>query len=145
MFNDLLRRLTAPHPAPLPELDGRLALGAMLVRVAKSDGSYAVEEIQRIDRILAQTYELNPVEAARLRADSERLETVAPEDGRFTDAVRACTDKEDREAILVELWQVILADGVERIEEDTYLHRAAERLGLDEAAIERAHKEAAQG
>ena len=34
MLSDLLRRLTAPAPQHLPETDARIALGALLVRVA---------------------------------------------------------------------------------------------------------------
>ena len=52
MFAEFLRRLTAPAPEPLPDSDARLALSALLVRIAKSDGIYAAEEIRHIDRIL---------------------------------------------------------------------------------------------
>jgi len=138
MFADLIARLTAPRPTALPELDARRALAALLVRVAKSDGAYAVEEIQRIDRILAQSFAMNAVQAARLRAEAERLEHVAPEDGRFTAAVREAIAAEDREAVLAGLWHVVRADGAESAEELGYVHRAAERLGLDAAAEERA-------
>ena len=74
MFGDLLRRLTAPEPEPLHDMDARLALAALLVRLAKADDDYAVEEIRRIDRIIASRYGLNPVDAAKLRADAEDLE-----------------------------------------------------------------------
>ena len=50
MFADLLRRITAPDPDQLPDPDARLALTALLVRVAKSDGDYAVEEKERISK-----------------------------------------------------------------------------------------------
>lgn len=139
MFSDLLRRLTAPKPVPLPELDGRLALGALLVRVAKSDHNYAVEEIGRIDRILARTYDLNPVEAAKMRADCERLEHAAPDGAEFAASVRASVPREDRAAVLVALWRVALADGVEKPEESEMLARVADRLGLDTATATEAH------
>ena len=51
MFTDLIRRLTAPEPEPLPDPDARLALGAMLVRIARSDGDYADVEIAQIDKL----------------------------------------------------------------------------------------------
>ena len=53
MFTDLLRRLAAPEAGRLPEPDARLALAALLVRVARSDGSYDAGEVARIDRIVA--------------------------------------------------------------------------------------------
>ena len=37
MFADFLRRLAGPQPAPLPDADARLALTALLVRVARAD------------------------------------------------------------------------------------------------------------
>ncbi len=131
MIADLLRRLTHPRPKPLPPLDARLALGAMLVRVAKSDGNYAVEEISRIDRILARTFRLNVVEAAKLRAQAERVEHDAPDDDAFAAAICQTVDEVTREAVLAALWQVALADGVPKPAEDAYLAAMADRLGID--------------
>lgn len=143
MFTDLLNRLFHTEPVPLPELDGRHAMAGLLVRTAKTDRTYAVEEIRRIDRILAVTYGLNPVEAARLRAESEKLEAHAPEDGRFAAAVCDRLDAEHREAVLVAMWRVAFADGIEKDEEVAYLDRAGERLGLDAEAAARARAAAA--
>ncbi|MFV0360550.1 TerB family tellurite resistance protein [Tropicimonas sp.] len=142
MFTQLLNRLFSPHPVPLPELDIRHALAGLLVRTAKTDGSYHFEEIRRIDRILAATFDLNPVEAARLRAGSERLEAQAPEDGRFARAVRERVETGRRIAVLAAMWRVALSDGVERAEEHAYLDRAAARLGLDEDEAARAREAA---
>lgn len=144
MFTDLLNRLFQTDPAPLPELDGRRATAALLVRTAKADGEYHFEEIQRIDRILAATYDLNPVQAAQLRAESERLEAQAPEDGRFAAKVRERLDREHREAVLVAMWRVAMADGVGLEPEEAYLSRAANRLGLDQDVARRARAAAEQ-
>lgn len=138
MFTELLNRLFHPDPVPLPELDSRHAMAGLLVRTAKTDGNYAFEEIRRIDRILAATYGLNPVQAARLRAESEKLEAQAPEDGRFAAAVCDKLDPEHREAVLVAMWRVALSDGSGKTEEVEYLDRAARKFGLDEAASQRA-------
>lgn len=139
MFSELIARLTHPRPAPLPPLDGRLALAALLVRVAKSDENYAVEEIRRIDRILARSFSLNPVEAAQMRAKAERLEHVAPEDDAFAAAVCETVRQEDREQVVSALWQVAQADGHETPQELAYVHRVAEALGLSPEAEHRAH------
>ena len=53
MFADFLKRLTAPAPTQLPETDARLALTALLVRVARTDGEYDADEKARIDTITA--------------------------------------------------------------------------------------------
>lgn len=144
MLADLLRRLTQPKPKPLPELDARLALGALMVQVAKSDGSYVVEEISRIDRILARTFALNPVEAAKLRAGAERLEHDAPDVDAFSAAICQTVEQETREAVLAALWQVALADGVRRPEEDSFLASMADRLGIDADHVAEARATAAE-
>ena len=58
MFGQFLSNLLAPEPQPLPEGDARLALAALLVRVARSDRSYSEVEMTRITRILATRYDL---------------------------------------------------------------------------------------
>ena len=53
MFADFLKRLTSPETEPLPDEDARLALSALLVRIARSDHDYSAGEKERIDRINA--------------------------------------------------------------------------------------------
>ena len=54
----MLERLTAffGNPAgyhtPLPDADAQHALGALLVRAAKADNTYLVEEIAQIDKLV---------------------------------------------------------------------------------------------
>ena len=100
MFGDFLRRLTQPDPAALPDTDARLALTALLVRVARTDGDYAPTEKANIDRIIAARYELNNSDAAALRCDAETLESEAPDTVRFTRAIKAAVPYEDRVAVI---------------------------------------------
>ena len=58
MFAEFIKRLTQPDPAQLPDGDARLALTALLVRIAKSDNEYAPSERARIDQIIAKRYAL---------------------------------------------------------------------------------------
>lgn len=144
MITDVLSRLFSRQPAPLPELDTRLALAALLVRAAKADGTYAVQEIGKIDRILAKTFALNPVEAAKMRATAEKLEHAAPDDDKFADAICASVDQATREGVLAALWQVALADGHRRPEEESFFQHAAAHFDVDAEAMARA-REAATG
>ena len=98
MFADFLRRLTAPAPDQMPDTDARLALGALLVRLARTDGDYAPEEMARIDRILAERYGL--ADPAALRAQCEALEAEAPDTVRFTRAIKAAVPYVDRRAVI---------------------------------------------
>ena len=130
MFADLLKRLTAPEPVQVPDTDARLALGALLVRIARSDGDYAQEEIDRIDRVLSKRYGLSPFETAKLRADCETLEAEAPDTVRFTRAIKDAVAYEDRKAVISALWEIVLADGERDDEENSLMRMIAPMLGV---------------
>ena len=126
----LLRTLLAPSPPRLAEPDARLALAALLVRVARSDGHYASTEIARIDRILMQRHALTSSLAADLRAQAEAVEAEAPDTVRFTRALKAAVPLEDRTALVEALWSVALADGARDADEDRLLRLVSNLLGL---------------
>ncbi|MGB3688126.1 MAG: TerB family tellurite resistance protein [Jannaschia helgolandensis] len=132
MFADLLRRLTAPEPDRLPEPDARLALAALMVRVARSDGDYDPAEIARIDRILTKRYGLGPEATANLRAQAEALEQEAPDTVRFTRAIKGAVDLEERSAVIEALWSVVLVDGERDAQEDSLLRLLANLLGIND-------------
>ena len=127
---EILRRLMAPDPARLPEPDAQLALAALLVRVAQSDGLYAAEEVERIDRVLALRHGLDPFAAAKLRAEAEVLEREAPDTVRFTRALKDAVALEDRAELVTALWSVALADGLREEHEDRLMRLVANLLGL---------------
>lgn len=130
MFADFLKGLLATDPAPLPDTDARLALGALLVRLARADGDYQDIEAQRIDRILSKRYGLNDAETAQLRADCETLETEAPDTVRFTRAIKEAVDYEDRRAVISAMWEIVLADGERDAEENSLMRMVAPMLGV---------------
>jgi uncharacterized tellurite resistance protein B-like protein len=132
MFGEFLKRLTAPDPAPLGDDDARLALTALLVRVARSDGHFDQSERDRIDRIIVARYALSPFEASKLRGEAETLESEAPDTVRFTRAIKDAVAYEDRMAVIEALWQVVLADGVREAEEDALLRLVASLLGISD-------------
>jgi uncharacterized tellurite resistance protein B-like protein len=132
MIQDLLRRLTAPEPEPLPYDDARIALAALLVRIARSDGDYAEVEIARIDRVLAARYELSPFEVTKLRGEAEALEAEAPDTVRFTRAIKEAVPHEDRLRVIESLWDIVLADGERDHEEDALLRMVAPMLGIND-------------
>ena len=130
MFADFLRRLTAPAPSRLPDPEARLALAALLVRVARSDGHYHASEQARIDRLLQTRYHLSEAASQTLRADAEQLELEAPDTVRFTRAIKDAVPYEDRETVIEALWQVALADGRRDSDEDATLRLVANLLGV---------------
>ena len=142
MFADFLKRLTAPEPAPLNDDDARLALSALLVRIAFADRNYQASEIGQIDRILAKTFDLNPIEAAKLRATCEALERDAPGTPEFAKILREEIDYVDRKAMGDAMWAVALADGERDEAEEASLIDIETALGLTELDIQAARETA---
>ncbi|WP_170759204.1 TerB family tellurite resistance protein [Ruegeria lacuscaerulensis] len=144
MFSDFLSRLTQPKPDPLADDDARLALTALLVRIARSDNDYADSEMARIDRISAERYGLSPFEAAALRARAENLEAEAPDTVRFTRAIKEAVAYDDRLAVVQALWSVALADGHRTGEEDSLLRLVVSLLGVSDVDSALARQKAAK-
>ena len=140
MFADFLKGLMAPDPAPLPDTDARVALGALLVRLARADGDYQTVEIERIDRILSKRYGLNAAEAAQLRADCETLESEAPDTVRFTRAIKDAVPYEDRKAVISAMWEIVLADDDRSDEENSIMRMVAPLLGVTDQDSNAARK-----
>ena len=126
----LLRTLLAPNPPRLADPDSHLALAALLVRVARSDGHYASAEIDRIDRILMQRHGLTNSGASDLRQQAEQIEAEAPDTVRFTRALKSAIPLEDRTSLVEALWSVALADGARDADEDRLLRLVSNLLGL---------------
>jgi len=143
MFSDLLSRLTQPQPAPLADEDARLALTALLVRVARSDNDYDDSEMARIDRITAERYGLSPFEAAGLRARAEDLEAEAPDTVRFTRAIKDAVPYDHRLSVVEALWSVALADGHRSDAEDSLMRLVSSLLGISDVDSARARQKAA--
>jgi uncharacterized tellurite resistance protein B-like protein len=132
MFDALLKVLTGDTPDPLPDTDARLALAALLVRLARTDGSYDASEASRIDLILARRYQITDAEAAKLRGDAELLETEAPDTVRFTRAIKDHTAHEQRDSVIEDIWELALADGSRSDDEDSLIRMVSPLLGIND-------------
>ncbi|WP_170455845.1 TerB family tellurite resistance protein [Ruegeria arenilitoris] len=144
MFNAFLSRLTQPQPDPLTDDDARLALAALLVRLARSDDDYADTEMSRIDKVLAERYDLSPFEAAGLRAQAEDLEAEAPDTVRFTRAIKDAVPYDHRLGVVQALWSVALADGQRSQDEDSLLRLVVSLLGVSDVDSALARQKAAK-
>lgn len=142
LLHRLMQAFAEPQPEPLPEPDEKLALGALMVRVAMSDHDYQVEEISRIDRLLSRLYGLGPIEAAKMRATSEKLEKQAPDTERFGAILRETVSFEARVDALEALWEVVLADNDVADSELKVIEEARVALGLSDADVARARETA---
>lgn len=129
MLSRLFSRRKPPR-APLPQADSRIALGALLVRVALADRNYKQAEVAAIDRILAATYGLGPIAAAKLRATCTDHELHSADPDAFARILRDEVPYDERRAFAHALWQVVLADGDRDDLEESKLHEIESALGL---------------
>ncbi|UWR25371.1 TerB family tellurite resistance protein [Sulfitobacter sp. S223] len=132
----------APSPRPLPQPNAQLALGALLVRVALANRQYLASEVAQIDRILAATFKLKPLEAAKLRAECEALERHARGTPEFAKILRDEVAYADRKALGDAMWLVAMADGRRDEDEELQLLAIETALGLTDKDIESARKNA---
>jgi uncharacterized tellurite resistance protein B-like protein len=123
----------------LPAADARTALGALMVRAAKADKAYLFEEVEQIDKVLSKLYNLNPVQAAKMRAQCELLEEEMSDTKNLAGILHDAISVDDREAVVTALWSVVFADGVEHEEEDELLHAIEAALGVSTATAKRLH------
>lgn len=142
MLKKFFQAFRPSEPPALPDPDAELALGALLVRVAKSDRDYQLEEISLIDRILARLYQHDAIEAAKVRATCEKLHSAAPETDTFGRLIRETTGLDERLAALDALWEVVLADQNEHEGEIRIVEEARKSMGLSFADNEAARDKA---
>ncbi|WP_300013250.1 TerB family tellurite resistance protein [uncultured Roseobacter sp.] len=141
MFERLFPR-RKPDPKPLPQPNAQLALGALLVRVAMADHNYQASEVGQIDKILSATFDLKPLEAAKLRATCEALERHAPGTPEFAQILRDEVAYDDRKALADAMWSVALADGERDLDEEVQLMAIETALGLTDEDIAAARQNA---
>lgn len=140
MFKELLNRLLAPAPEPLTDEGARLALIALLVRIARSDHNYSEVEKDRIDRIICTRYGQDTGGAIILREQAEAMEAEAPDTVRFTRAIKDAVAFKDRIGVVEALWQVVLADGRRDDSEDALMRLTANLLGVNDVDSAKARK-----
>ncbi|MGN0933103.1 TerB family tellurite resistance protein [Falsigemmobacter intermedius] len=112
MINRILGFLSsAPPPRPLPEVDAAHLIGAMMLRLARADNRMNLPELQAIDRLFIRRLGMKAVEAAKMRADCERLEEVLPPTEELGALLAAKIPPEQRFALREGLIEVAEADG----------------------------------
>ena len=128
----LLKRLLAPASEPLEPGDARLALAALMVRLARADRHYDLAEAAAITRILMERYALDHDAAEELRSRAEEVEAAAPDTVRFTRAIKDAVPYEDRARVVEALWEIALADGRRDAEEDGLMRMVVKLLGIND-------------
>ncbi len=132
------------HPSdPLPDPDARLALGALMVRVARSGDITEAQETARMDALLARMNGLGPVDAGKMRATCEKIEAEAPSTRKFSLLIRETVSFEARIEALESLWHVMLANGRPSESDMAIINQVRDALGLSKADCDAAQDRAA--
>mgnify|MGYP000126723337 CR=1 FL=1 len=143
MIQGFFERLLGTAGTPPTDADARLALTALLVRVARADFSYDAVEQAQIDAIITRRYALSPEGTKALRLEAEQLEAEAPDTVRFTRAIKDAVPYEERIAVVEALWSVVLADAERDEHEDALLRMVANLLGVSDRDSNLARQRAA--
>lgn len=128
MFGDLLNRILAPDDTQVDAQDVRIALGALLVRLARADGDYAEVEKNQIQQVLARRY--GDADTAGLLSQAEGLEAEASDFVRFTRAIKDGIAYEDRIGVIEDMWSIVLADGVRDAHENQLMRMVPPMIGI---------------
>lgn len=133
MFDRILSLFdkSTPEANPLPQKDADLALGALLVRAARADDAYLLEEVEQIDTVLAYRHDLSPEQAAQMRKQCEALDDAMPNTMELAGILHGAIGLPERKALVAALWRVVFADRVEHASEDALLDTIQELLGVD--------------
>lgn len=110
----------------------KIALAALMVRLARSDDSYSKTEEERIMLLLAKHYALDEQAATALRHKAQEIEKEAADTVRFTREIKQVVPHDERIKIIEMLWAVVLEDGKRDAQENTMMRLIASLLGISD-------------
>ncbi len=134
MIADILKRLRAEPETdarPLSPEDCRLALSALMVRLAQQGDHYTHAEREMIEHVICERYGVSAKAAEALRKEAETLESQASDTVRFTRLVKAAVPYDERERVIEALWRVAITDGI-KAEEHGFLRLVASLIGVSD-------------
>ncbi len=113
------------------EMSVELAVAALMVEAAMTDGVYANVEHDQIMAVLKDSFGLSDEDADAMLEEAEALVDQAVDHYRFTKIVKALPH-EERMEMMTHLWSVVLADGENEAHEDALMRRLAPLLALSD-------------
>ena len=135
MLKRFLDRILAPanEPAESPGRPRRVPLAtcALLIEVARADEEFTDEERAHILAVAQARFGLSEQEAHELMAEAESVQEAAVDVFGMTRALDEGLQREDKIAILEEVWRIIYSDGSLSGREDYLAHRIQVMLGLN--------------
>ena len=132
MLKNILKIFNAETPVILEHNDARLAITALMIRVARSDNDFSEAEFLNIKKLASQRFELNIEETDTLIEEAKALEEQAPDTVRFTKSIKEAVAFEDRSALVEDLWAIVLTDDYRDANEDALIRTVVSLLGVSD-------------
>ena len=127
MLDQILKLLSGPDRTPDTDRgEGpRLAIAALLVEAAKSDGIYQEGDRSVVAGLLRRLFGGGEAEAEQLVAAAERALAQSVQLFRFTRQIVEQVAPEQRVRIIEFLWEAVYADRILTADEDSLVRRVA--------------------
>jgi uncharacterized tellurite resistance protein B-like protein len=122
-------------PGPQREAEDRLAAAALLVHVARVDGSLDETENARLARLFRAGFDLSDEEAERLVARATAYDDETSNVASLVEIVARDADAAERRHLLAMAYSVAAADGSVHEFEDDLVWRVGRLLGFDDDEI----------
>jgi uncharacterized tellurite resistance protein B-like protein len=132
MLKNILKIFADDNVSQLEPDDARLAITALMIRVARSDDDYSKAELNNILSLISARFKLSNDEANELIKEAELVEEQAPDTVRFTKSIKSAIDFDDRIAIIEDLWSVVLTDSFRDTNEDALIRTVVSLLGVSD-------------
>ena len=132
MLKNILKIFNAETPVILEPNDARLAITALMIRVARSDNDFSEAEFLNIKKLASQRFELNMEETDKLIKEARAIEEQAPDTVRFTKSIKEAVAFEDRSSLVEDLWAIVLTDNYRDANEDALIRTVVSLLGVSD-------------
>jgi len=132
MLKNILKIFNGEDLITLEKDDARLAITALMIRVARSDNNFSEEELLNIKKLIKQRFKINSDDSNKLVEEAKLLEDQAPDTVRFTKSIKEAVAFEDRSALVEDLWSIVLTDNYRDANEDALIRTVVSLLGVSD-------------
>ncbi|MEQ8746522.1 TerB family tellurite resistance protein [Pyruvatibacter sp.] len=138
----LERRPDADQSGSDPFSVKQVAAAALMVEGARLDKDFDASERAAMERIVGERFELNADDASTLIDIAYARQSANYDNWQFANAVKKNFSPEEQIDILSMMWEVAYADGELHRFEVHQIKSVASQLGLSDADLEKARKDA---
>ncbi len=134
MFKDLINLFAKPQDQVKQSFDRMevLALTAIFIRIAKLDGTFDINEREKIKELIIKRFDFNDENTENVLNMAARLEGQSNDNVQFIKVIKESIAYEERFNLLKDSWILVMADGKRTYEEDGFMRLFCSLLGLSD-------------